>query len=178
MATTRESIRDGLDWTLRLLGVGARRAVIIGICAGLFAVAVLWTTRERVSDCGDVTDQQREVLAALVDGNGASIRVESSARCTEGEYAVPIVGLDGSMEMATASLIDDGFAQETEYIAYGRQVWRRCFSRAEDDWQNIQLIVDATRGGEVVGAKVVALEAGKACDPERRDVSTIYPPRS
>ncbi len=44
---------------LDLLKIGARRALILAFVVALFAIAVVVSTRETVSDCGDVTDDQR-----------------------------------------------------------------------------------------------------------------------
>lgn len=99
MATTRESIEDGVRWVLKVLRIGVRRAFTMAIFVALFAAAVVWTTRERVSDCSDVADSQRDVLASLlVEDPGRSFRAVSAAECVDGVFRSLIVGVDGEID--------------------------------------------------------------------------------
>lgn len=177
MATTRESFEDAVRWVLRLLRIGLRRALTIGALVAAFAVAVVLTTRETVSDCGDVTDRQRTLMAVLADtGETASFRATGPARCVEGEFTAPVEGLASTMETATSQLTADGWVLEADYIAFYQQLWRRCFRSTEPGWERIQITVDATRGGAVQGVRATAPENVDACDLERRETSTIFPP--
>ncbi len=177
MATTRECFEDGVRWVIELVRVGARRAVVLGLLVALFAAAVVISTRETVSDCGDVTDDQRARLASLIEAEaGRSFVTVGPARCVDGEYAAQVVGLAETMDRATDQLIAQGWVLETTYIGYYRQSWRRCFRRDAENWERVQIIVDATRGGAVRAVTASAPEGVDACDLERRDASEIYPP--
>ena len=177
MATTRESIEDGLRWMLNLLRIGVRRAVVLGVFVALFALAVVITTRERVSGCGDVTGEQKALLATLLEPDpGRTFVATEPARCLDGEYTTPIEGIDARMEEATEQLIGDGWVHQTDYIGYYRQLWRRCFRFGEPGWARIQITVDATRHGSVHTVRATAPEHVDACELERRETSDIYPP--
>ena len=165
---------DGRDQFFR---IGLRRAVVIGLCAGCFALLVIVTTRETVSGCDDVTDAQRGVLATLRDPDAAlPFRTTEDARCREGEFSAPIVGLADEMEAATHELEAAGWRLETDYIAFHLQIWRRCFGNPLAGWERVQVTVDATRGGNVRSVRAIAPENVDACELERRETSDIYPP--
>ena len=177
MATTRESFEDAVRWIAKVLRIGLRRALVIGVLAGLFAVLVVVTTRETVSDCGDITAAQKEALDALSAADGVGgLRTSESARCIDGEFAAPLDGIAATMEPATAQVVDAGWQLDTEYIAFHRQLWRRCFHVDRPGWEQVQILLDASRGGGVVSARVTAPEGFDACELERRDTSLIYPP--
>ena len=177
MATTRESIQDAARWVLKVLRIGLRRAVIIGTLAGLFALLAFVTTRERVSDCGDVSSRQRAALSTLADSDtGRSFHTTEAARCRDGEYWAPIEGVADAMTRATEQLTSEGWELETEYIAFHRQTGRRCFRTDEPGWGQVQITVDATRGGAVHTVRATAPERADACELERREISEIYPP--
>lgn len=178
MATRRESIQLGLQWCVRMLRIAVRRAVIIGVLAGLFALAVIYTTRERVSDCSDVTPDQRAALAALIEPDASpTLGATASATCVDGEYSAPLTGYADTMEAATHQVEREGWVHDTNYIAFFDQLWRRCFRRTEPGMEQVQLTIDASRGGSVIAARVTAPENVQACELERRDESEIYPPR-
>ena len=177
MATTRESFEDGLRWVGRLLAVGLRRGTVLAVIFGLFALAVVFTTRESVSDCGDVTDAQRAALTSLLEREPTRTFVASDpARCVDGVYAAPIQGLAGEIDAVTAELEQQGWVAETNFTPAFQRLWRRCFRRDLPGWQRVQLLVEASRGGVVQTVRATAPEQGDACDLERRDESTIYPP--
>ncbi|MFK8026098.1 MAG: hypothetical protein AB8G26_19245 [Ilumatobacter sp.] len=179
MATTRESVHDGAAWFLRLLRVGVRRALVLTVIIAAFATLVVVTTRTRTSDCSDVTSEQRDAIASLAgDSATRSFRSADDARCSDGVFGAPIVGVADSMERATAQLADDGWEVETDYIAFALQLWRRCFSFDAPTWRGIQISVDADRGGAIETARAIAPENVEACELERREASRIYPPRS
>jgi len=177
MATTRESFEDGIRWVGRLFAVGLRRGLVLGLIFGLFALAVVLTTRESVSDCGDVTDAQRAALTSLLEPEPTRSFVASEpARCVDGEFAAPISGLTGELDAVTAELEQQGWVVETDFTPAFQRLWRRCFRRDLPGWQRVQLLVEASRGGVVQAVRATAPEEGDACDLERRDESTIYPP--
>lgn len=177
MATTRESIHDAVRWTQKILLIGLRRAAVIGVFVGLFVLLAVVTTRERSSDCGSVSSQQRAVLSTLRDSNaGRSFHTTEPARCRDGEYSAPIEGVADEMTRATEQLTSEGWQLETEYIAFHRQTWRRCFRTDDPGWSRVQITVDATRGGAVHTVRATAPEDTIACELERRETSEIYPP--
>ena len=177
MATTRESIADGFRWCLGLLAVFVRRAIIFGVFAGIFAAAVIFTTRDRVPDCGDLTDPQQTALESLRESRpDRSFVATGPAVCDRGVHAAPLDGLAATMESATRQLIEDGWELETEFVPFFENLWRRCFSRAEPGWEQVQIEVDALRSGIVRIVRATALENVDACDLERREGSPYYPP--
>lgn len=179
MATTQETIQDRLRWVGRMLRIAARRAVVIGVCVALFTLAVVVSTRERVSDCGDVTDTQRAGMAQLAEPSpDRSFRAVAEPACETGEFMARIERVAGDIEAATVQLVADGWQQETNFVSYLRNTWQRCFSFAGDGFEGVQVIVDAGRSGKVRATKVVAPENADACELERRETSRIYPPRS
>ena len=150
MATTRESIEDGFRWMLDLLKIGARRALILAFLVALFAIAVVVSTRETVSDCGDVTDDQRARLESLIEPeSGRSFVASGPGQCVEGEFAAPVVGLAETMDEATEQLLNEGWVLETTYVPFFEQLWRHCFRRDLPGWERVQIFVDANRGGTV-----------------------------
>lgn len=177
MATTQESIGDGVRWVLKLLRIGVWRALILGVFVAAFAAAVVLTSRDTVSDCGDVTDEQRELLAALAEPEpGRTFVATGRPRCVDGEFSAPLTGLPADMEEATRRLEGEGWILETTYIGYFRQQWRHCFQRDLAGWEAVQVTVDASRGGAVHTTVATAPENARACELERRDASRIYPP--
>ena len=177
MATTRESIADGVRWLFDLLKVGVRRGLILGFFVALFAVAVIVTTRETVSDCSDVTDEQRTRLASLLDDEpGRTFVATEPARCIDGWFSSPVEGLAGTMEEATDQLLAEGWVLEATYIGFYRQLWRHCFRRDLAGWEDVQITVDATRDGTVHTVSATAPEGAEGCELERRETSVIYPP--
>ena len=177
MATTRESILDGLRWCAKLLRIFAKRAAITGVIVAALATVVVFTTRERVSDCSRVTPAQDAVLAELtVPGSDRSFRATAEPRCVEGVFQSPLSGVPMTLESATAQLRADGWALETEFLPFFDQLWRRCFSIDTPGWERIQINIDAVRAGDVVSAAVIAPEEGDACEAERREFSDFYPP--
>ena len=177
MATTRESIADGVRWVAELLKVGVRRGLILGVFVTLFAIAVVVTTRETVSDCSEVTDEQQVRLASLLEPEaGRSFVATEPARCIDGWFSSPLDGVADTMDEATDQLLAEGWVLEATYIGFYRQLWRHCFRRDVADWDDIQLTVDATRGGAVHTVSATAPEGVEGCELERRETSVIYPP--
>lgn len=177
MATTRESIDDGLRWVGRVLRIAVRRAIVLGILAGLFALAVFLTTRERVSDCSEVSERQRADVHELRTADAdRSFTVTEAARCTDGLFTAPVAGLPTTMEAASAQLERDGWERDTDFVPYFDQLWRRCFRFDGDRYVGVQLLVDASRRGVVREVRAVAPERADACELEQRDVSRIFPP--
>ncbi len=178
MATTRESIEDGFVWLAGLLRIALRRALVLAVFLGAFAAAVVITTRDTVSDCSEVTEAQRARLSSLARPEpGRSFVADGDAGCRDGEFAVAVVGLPATITAATERLLDEGWLHETTYMGYHRQLWRHCLRRDAAGWESIHLLVDASCDGAMRSVSAVAPEGAAACDPERRDVSTIYPPR-
>ncbi|MGI9609604.1 MAG: hypothetical protein ACR2NL_04845 [Acidimicrobiia bacterium] len=169
MATTRESIADLFRWCLEVLKTFTRRAIIFGVFAGLFAVAVIYTTRERVSECRDVTDGQRALLQSLGEpGPDRSFFAVGVAGCEQGLYSAPLEGVAETMEGATAQLIADGWSLEAEFVPFFDHLWRRCFSLGQPGWERVQITVDALRSGSVKTVQATALENVNACEREQR----------
>lgn len=165
MATTAESFQDALRWIGRFLRMAARRAAVMAVLIVLFALAVWWTTRERVSDCGDVTVEQRVLLdSLLVPDEARRFRVATSASCVDGRYSAPVLGLSGEMESASAQLVADGLELDVEFIPFYQDRWRRCFRFPDPAFERIELNVWSNRAGEVEITEVVAPEDGDACD--------------
>lgn len=164
MATTAESFRDGLRWVGRFLRMAVRRAAIMAVLIALFVVAVWWTTRESVSDCGEITDEQRELMTSLGSTDEWRFRVEGSASCVEGRYSAPVVGLSDDLETATAQLLADGLELDVEFIPFYQDRWRRCFRFPDPAFERIELNVWSNRAGEVDTTEVTAPEDGDACD--------------
>lgn len=176
MATTAESIQDGLRWIAGLLRIGLRRALILGVFVGLFAAAVVITTRERISDCSNVTVSQRALLDVLREpSTERSFQTSDVPACTDGQFSAPIDGIDGDMEMVTRQLQADGWVLETNYLPFFDLLWRRCFSFPAAGWEQIEITVDASRAGAVRIVRATAPESVEACDLERRDRSRNFP---
>lgn len=179
MATTAESFRDTLRWTAGLLRTFVRRAVVFGAVAGLFALAVVLTTREKVSDCSGVTREQRALIDDLAEPSADRSFVASApAECRDGLYLAPISGVATTMEAAGDQLVADGWSPTTNFVPYFDRLWRQCFRFAVGGWHRIEVIVEASRSGDDAVAFAVAPEGLDACERERRDESRIYPPRS
>ena len=177
MATTRESVVDGLRWCAKILRIFAKRAAITAVFVALFAAAVLYTTRERVSDCSDVTDEQEAALLELRgDAPGRSFTASDDPSCVDGIYRAPLAGFPATIEPASDQLLADGWEMETEFLPFFDQLWRRCFSFDRPGWERVQVNLDAIRAGDLIAASVVAPEDGDACEAEHREFSEIYPP--
>ena len=176
MATTAESIRDGLRWVGGLVKIGVKRALIIGILAALFAGAVVITTRERSSDCSGITDEQRSLLDSLREPDPSrSFLALREPACSDGVFAVRLDGLADEMEAATDQLADDGWGLETNFLPFFQELWRRCFASDDPAWAAIEISIDASRSGTVREARAIAPEGLDACEAERRDRSPFYP---
>ncbi|MEM7288467.1 MAG: hypothetical protein AAF480_19145 [Actinomycetota bacterium] len=177
MATTRESVIDGLRWCAEILRIFTRRAAITAVFVAIFAAVVLYTTRERISDCSDVTAEQEEVLLGLRSVvAGRSFTAADDPGCVDGTYRAPLTGLPDTIEPATDLLLADGWQMETEFLPFFDQLWRRCFSLDRPGWERVQVNLDAIRAGDLIAASVIAPENGDACEAERREFSEIYPP--
>ena len=168
MATRAESFRDGLAWVGRLLVVTARRAAVLGVLVALFALATWWTTRERVSDCSDVTAEQVELIRSLrAPLAGYSFVVAEPPACRDGEFTAPVDGVDDDMEAASQALLDDGLALDGEFVPFFALEWRRCFRFPDPGWERIELEIGGRRSGVVDRIEVRAPETGDACDRRR-----------
>ena len=178
MATTQESIQDAVRWMGRLLVVGLRRGAVLALIFGVFAAAVVLTTRESVSDCGDVSEDQRAVLEALREAEPTrSFVATAPARCVDGEFMAPISGLSGTLDEVSVELEAQGWEAQADFVPAFQRLWRRCFRSQQPGWERVQVLVDATRGGLVRAVRATAPERGDACELEQRDASTIFPPK-
>jgi len=63
-------------------------------------------------------------------------------------------------------LVAEGWVQQTEYMGYFVQAWRRCFRLEQPGWERVHIVVDADRGGAVRNVTAVAPEEGDACAVE------------
>ena len=73
MATTRESVHDGIVWIRDLVLVWLRWGLVLGLVFGLFGLAVWLTRGEDFGNCEDVSTEQRGALESLgVAADGAA----------------------------------------------------------------------------------------------------------
>jgi hypothetical protein len=174
MATTAESVHDGLLWIARLLLVGLKRAAIIGVFVGLFALAVWATTKPSYSDCDDVTPQQRAQLESLREPSPPrNFLTSSEPRCRRGVFAASVSGLGADMETVTAALTAQEWIAQDDFLPYFHNSWVRCFRFSRPDWERIELNVVANRAGEVRTVEASAPENRAACTEVSCSTTTV-----
>lgn len=166
MATTAESIVDGLRWLGRTLVVWLRRGVILGAFIGLFVAVAWFTGRERFGDCGDVTAEQRAQLDALQEpAADRSFLAADAGRCVRGNHVVPLTGIDGDLETVVDRLGGEGWRVEATLLPYYYNLLVRCLATDDPGWESIEVSVAASRAGRVARAEARAAPSGTACEP-------------
>jgi hypothetical protein len=165
VATTAESIEDAIAWMARFARMAARRALMGAALIVLFVAAVLWTTRDVVSDCSDVTVAQKERVTLLRDGSASDgFGPTSDGACLAGEFIAPLDGIEGDIESMTNSLEERGFVQVAEFIPLFDNSWWRCFRHDGQEWRDLDVRIRADRLGVVSNVEILAPEKGRPCE--------------
>ncbi len=164
MATTAESIRDGLIWLRDLAIVWLRWGLVFGFFVGLFAFAV-WATRGvDYGDCSLVAPEDQ----AKVD-NGQALGIDGlfgvqEGDCVRGVYVARVTGLEGDLEEVVAELNTYGWSAEGTLLPYYYNLEVRCLRHSEPGLEHIELSVFASRAGEISMAEIRATEGDLACE--------------
>jgi len=157
MATTGESIRDGLVWTRNLLVVWLRWGLVLGLAFGLFGLAVWLTRGEDFGNCGDVPAEQRAALESL------TLPTDPPA-CSRGVYAARVAGIDGRLNEALARLGASGWRQDAQFLPLFYDLDVRCLRSDRSEWSGLELNLVAGRDGRIVRSEARAAGTEQPCD--------------
>ena len=168
MATTKESIEDGLLWIRKLLVSSAKKAVVILTFVGIFALVLWFTGRESFSDCLAVTAEQRTQLSTLTEPDEQRTwTATGTPQCTRGVFAQPVTGIKGDLDEIADELLGQGWIDSAVILPPFYDLRATCFRSTEPGWESIELTVAARRSGEIARSEVVAPEGREACEPFR-----------
>jgi hypothetical protein len=149
VATTRESVHDGIVWLRDLVLVWLRWGVVLGLVFGLFGLA-LWLTRgEDFGDCGDVPSEQRaalESLGAAADG----VAFAAPPRCRRGVFAAEVVVDDDRSSVMVDALGEAGWTARARFLPLSYDLDVRCLRTSRAEWSDLELNVVAGRDGRIL----------------------------
>ena len=156
MATTGESIRDGLGWVRNLLVTWLRWGLVLGLAFGLFGLAVWLTRGEDFGNCRDVPAEQRAALESF------ALPTDPPA-CTRGVYAARVVGIDGPLNDALARLGTSGWTQDAQFLPLFYNLDVRCLRSGLPEWSGLGLNLVAGRDGRILRVEARAAGTEQSC---------------
>ncbi len=166
MATTAESIRDGLFWLGKLGRVFLKRGLIVGGVIGLFAVAIWATGGDGFDDCDADTAGQRAIVDSFREPSGdRNFRVDSDVVCWDGAMVAEAVGPAGDIDDVIEQLRSEGWEAAANLWPPEHDLRVVCFRSEDERLRETELNVASSRSGIVGGAELRITPGHRACEP-------------